>query len=223
MKILRLYPCQLRRWWQARPYWESEGLLRDRLKSWPRYIGDALKFTAPKSQQFKGRTPPWEAQGSVEYTVPYGRGLLFALRVENLPTLEETKKALRHLEKQLQDRYDPALGNDTVAGRKLRDKWVRNHGWPVVTKKSEAVMTTIKTRICVAPDGTLTGRASGLPPGEHEAEIALLETVRGAARPDADALLARVRAIQEEMAQLPVLDRRNPDEIIGYNQRGHFD
>jgi hypothetical protein len=32
-----------------------------------------------------------------------------------------------------------------------------------------------------------------------------------------------VRAIQEEMAQLPVLDQRNPDEIIGYNQRGHFD
>jgi len=83
-----------------------------------------------KNQQFKGRTPPWEAQGSVEYTVPYGRGLLFALRVENLPTLEETKKALRHLEKQLQDRYDPRWamirlrvassginGSETTAGR----------------------------------------------------------------------------------------------------------
>jgi len=157
----------------------------------------------------------------IEYTVPYGgQGLLFAQRVENLPILDETKKALRHLEKQLQDRYDPPLCNDTVAGRKLRDKWVKKHGWPVVIKKSEAVMTTIKTRICVAPDGTITGRASGLPPGEHEAQISLVDTGKGAARPDADALLARVRAIQDEMAQLPVLDDRSPDEIIGYNDFG---
>ncbi len=87
---------------------KSEGLLRDRLNSWPRYIGNALKFTMRKNQQFKGGTPPWEAQGWVEYTVRYGgRGLLFAQHVENLPTLEATKKALRHLEKQLQDFYDP--------------------------------------------------------------------------------------------------------------------
>lgn len=51
---------------------KSEGLLRDRLNSWPRYIGNALKFTMRKNQQFKGGTPPWEAQGWVEYTVPYG-------------------------------------------------------------------------------------------------------------------------------------------------------
>ena len=40
---------------------------------------------------------------------------------------------------------------------------------------------------------------------------------------EADTLLARVRAIQEEVARLPVLDDRSPDEIIGYNERGHFD
>jgi len=84
-------------------------------------------------------------------------------------------------------------------------------------------MRTIKTRINVAPDGTLTGRASGLPPGEHEAEIALVGTSSGAARPDTETLLARVRAIQQEVAQLPVLDGRSTDEIIGYNERGHFD
>jgi hypothetical protein len=84
-------------------------------------------------------------------------------------------------------------------------------------------MITVKTRIRVAPDGTLAGRAGGLPPGEHEAEIALIDPEKGAARLDADTLLARVRAIQEEMAQLPVLDDRSPDEIIGYNERGHFD
>lgn len=49
---------------------KSEGLLRDRLNSWPRYIGDALKLTMLKNQQFKGGMPPWEAQGWVEYTVP---------------------------------------------------------------------------------------------------------------------------------------------------------
>ena len=84
-------------------------------------------------------------------------------------------------------------------------------------------MITVKTRIRVAPDGRLTGRAGGLPPGEHEAEIALIDTEKGAARLDADTLLTRVRAIQEEMAKLPVLDDRSPDEIIGYNERGHFD
>lgn len=117
----------------------------------------------------------------------------------------------------------PPLCKDTVAGGKLRDNWVRKHGWPVVVKKSEAVMTTIKTRICVAVDGTLTGRASGLPPGEHEAEIALVDTGKSAPRPDAATLLTRVRAIQAEMARLPALDGRSPDEIIGYNERGHFD
>src|SRR5215472_16070293 len=106
---------------------KSEGLLKGRLNSWPHYIGDALKFTLSKNQQFKGGTPPWEAQGWVEYTVPYGRGLLFARRVEKLATIEETKRALRHLEKQLQDRYDPPLCNGTVAGRKLRDAWVRRY------------------------------------------------------------------------------------------------
>ena len=78
-------------------------------------------------------------------------------------------------------------------------------------------------RIRVAPDGTLTGVASGLPPGEHKAEIMLVDTRAGAAQPDPDTLLARVREIQAEIAQLPVLDERSPDEIIGYNERGHFD
>jgi hypothetical protein len=84
-------------------------------------------------------------------------------------------------------------------------------------------MITVKTRIPVAPDGALTGRVCGLPPGEHGAEIALIDTEKGAARLDAHTLLARVRAIQEEMAQLPVLDERSTYEIIGYNERGHFD
>jgi hypothetical protein len=84
-------------------------------------------------------------------------------------------------------------------------------------------MTTIKTRVRVAPDGTLTGRVSGLPPGEHEAEIALVNIGKSVDRPDVHTLLARVHAIQQEIAQLPVLDKRSPDEIIGYNEGGHFD
>jgi len=42
-------------------------------------------------------------------------------------------------------------------------------------------------------------------------------------RSDAKVLLAHVRAIQEEMARLPVVDDRTADQIIGYNERGHFD
>lgn len=84
-------------------------------------------------------------------------------------------------------------------------------------------MATIKTRIRVAPDGTITGQASGLSPGEHEVEIALVKSARATAGSDGDTLLARVREIQEEVARLPVLDNRSPDEIIGYDERGHFD
>ena len=81
-------------------------------------------------------------------------------------------------------------------------------------------MDKVQTRIRVAPDGTLTGRAVGLPAGEHDAEIALLDTVGGAPKADAKELLARVRAIQAEVARLPVFDRRSPEEIIGYDERG---
>jgi hypothetical protein len=56
-------------------------------------------------------------------------------------------------------------------------------------------MITVKTRIHVAPDGTLTGRATGLPHGEHDAEIVLVNPSKGDARHEADALLARVHAI----------------------------
>jgi len=84
-------------------------------------------------------------------------------------------------------------------------------------------MTTVNTRIGIAPDGTLTGHAAGLPAGEHEAEIALLDAPTRPVRLASDDLLARVRVIQAEVAQLPVLDNRSPDQIIGYNERGHFD
>jgi hypothetical protein len=84
-------------------------------------------------------------------------------------------------------------------------------------------MTIVKTRIHVGPDGTLSGRAHGLPAGEHDAEITLLDTGSPRLRPSAEEVLARVRAIQAEVAQLPVLDSRSPEEILGYNERGHFD
>jgi hypothetical protein len=84
-------------------------------------------------------------------------------------------------------------------------------------------MTIVKTRIHVGPDGTLSGRAYGLPAGEHEAEITLLDTASPRVRPSGAELLARVRAIQAEVAQLPIFDSRSPEEILGYNERGHFD
>ena len=84
-------------------------------------------------------------------------------------------------------------------------------------------MLRIRTRIHVAPDGTLAGQATGLPAGEHEAEIALVNHAEPTDRPEIAALLARVRAIQSEVARLPVLDDRSPEEILGYNHHGHFD
>ncbi len=83
-------------------------------------------------------------------------------------------------------------------------------------------MTKVKTRIRVASDGRLTGRAPGFPAGEPDAEITLLDDGEPVTNPPMETLLARVRAIQEQVARLPVLDARDPDEIIGYNKRGHF-
>lgn len=34
---------------------------------------------------------------------------------------------------------------------------------------------------------------------------------------------ARLRKIVEEARALPVLDNRSPDEILGYNELGHWD
>jgi hypothetical protein len=84
-------------------------------------------------------------------------------------------------------------------------------------------MAPIKTRIRVSPDGTLSGRAAGLPPGEHDAEIVLLPAATTSGLGELQDLLARVRAIQAEVARLPIRDRRRPDEIIGYNEYGHLD
>jgi hypothetical protein len=69
----------------------------------------------------------------------------------------------------------------------------------------------------------LSGHARGLPQGEHDAEIVLLDVDAKQTGAGPVELLARVRTIQAEIAKLPVLDPRSPDEIIGYNERGHFD
>ncbi len=67
-------------------------------------------------------------------------------------------------------------------------------------------MTTVKARINVAMDGSLSGRAAGLPAGEHDAEISLLDAPEPPMESSADVLLTRLRAIQDEVARLPVLD-----------------
>jgi hypothetical protein len=84
-------------------------------------------------------------------------------------------------------------------------------------------MTRVRTRIRIAQDGTLSGRVSGLPAGEHDAELLLIDGSGPGGPLQMDTLLARVRAIQKEVAKLPVLDLRTSDEILGYNERGHFD
>jgi antitoxin VapB len=35
--------------------------------------------------------------------------------------------------------------------------------------------------------------------------------------------IARIKEITARLAKLPVLDNRTPDEIVGYNEHGHFD
>ena len=42
-------------------------------------------------------------------------------------------------------------------------------------------------------------------------------------REDRETLLRDVRAIVDELNKVPSRDDRTDDEIVGYNQRGHFD
>ncbi len=42
-------------------------------------------------------------------------------------------------------------------------------------------------------------------------------------RQDADEFLRRIRDISDHFSRLPILDERPDDEILGYNDRGHFD
>jgi hypothetical protein len=81
-------------------------------------------------------------------------------------------------------------------------------------------VTVIHAHIRVSPDGTFTGSAPGATPGEHDAAIILSPVVRSPAA-QAEAIAA-IRAIQEAVARLPVLDPRPANDIIGYDQNGVF-
>jgi hypothetical protein len=83
-------------------------------------------------------------------------------------------------------------------------------------------MNTVKTRIRISPDGTFTGQVKELPVGEHEAQIVLLDS-NHSAMAEPKRVLAAVQLLQDEIWNLKILDRREPDEIIGYNDRGHLD
>ena len=47
--------------------------------------------------------------------------------------------------------------------------------------------------------------------------------VRAAKGDDYESFKRRIDAIVERANQRPVLDDRSPDEILGYNEQGHFD
>lgn len=42
-------------------------------------------------------------------------------------------------------------------------------------------------------------------------------------RENREVLLRKVRAIVRRVSKLPTLDTRSDDEILGYNEHGHFD
>lgn len=78
-------------------------------------------------------------------------------------------------------------------------------------------MNEIRIRLHIAPDGTITGRApDGVPPGDHEAAITI--DMPYPPRPLPADAAAKVRALQDRLARLPVLDSRTPDEILGYDE-----
>jgi hypothetical protein len=81
-------------------------------------------------------------------------------------------------------------------------------------------MNVIHTPLHVAPGGTVTGHVpETVPPGDHDADI-VLHPVVGAV--NATEARATIRALQEELARLPVLDARPADQILGYDETGLF-
>jgi hypothetical protein len=81
-------------------------------------------------------------------------------------------------------------------------------------------VNVIRTRLHVAPDGTVTGHVpETVPPGDHDADI-VLHPMAGAV--DGAQVRVTIRALQEELARLPVVDARPADEILGYDETGLF-
>jgi hypothetical protein len=81
-------------------------------------------------------------------------------------------------------------------------------------------MNIIRTRVHVLADGSLIGHAPGALAGEHDAEIVLHPISKP---PLSEPAIQAIQALQDELARLPVLDPRTPDEILGYNGAGLFD
>lgn len=97
-----------------------------RLIDWECLVGDALSEKIfDKNLKYAGGTPPWEANGWLEYTLPYG--LVFAQAVGSI-------ELLRTRERELIKRYDPPMCNDSVTGRMLAKEW-RKHSALTVVKK----------------------------------------------------------------------------------------
>lgn len=83
-------------------------------------------------------------------------------------------------------------------------------------------MHHVRIRLRVAEDGTVTGRVpDGGPAGEHDAEVILPPPDRKGFAPAE--MRETIRALQDELARLPVLDSRTPEDILGYNENGLFD
>ena len=54
-------------------------------------------------------------------------------------------------------------------------------------------------------------------------KIAVKERLDRVTRRSAKEYMAKIREITSRVAELPVLDARSADEIIGYNEHGSFD
>jgi hypothetical protein len=122
-KVIRIGKCQ--------------AALQTRLNSYVYHIGGAIRSPEGLNEQFKGSTPPWERDGWLEYTLPQGRGLIFAQSMPALSSEAEAKLSLRTREAALIQRYDPPLCNDSPAGRKRKADWLASHGRPRLRYKRD--------------------------------------------------------------------------------------
>lgn len=73
-------------------------------------------------------------------------------------------------------------------------------------------MQHFHVRIHVSEEGRITGAApAGVPAGDHDVSITFRDP---APHPDPAGALAAVHRLQDQLARLPVLDPRSPDDIL---------
>lgn len=110
---------------------KCEQKLKSRLRGYKVNIGDALSGALGHNEMYRGGTKPWEPGGWLNYSLPFGGGMLFAKQIKATGSMTDVKKLLADIEVDLIQKHNPPLCGDSIAGRATRAEWIAKHGRPM--------------------------------------------------------------------------------------------